>query len=211
MNWPSRDRWRTLWQSAGAGESAPGWYERLADAYAEPQRHYHNQQHIAECLAEFDQARSWARQPAAVEFALWFHDAVYDPKAGDNEEKSAALARGCLAEGNAARLFTETVVKLVLATKNHPGHSDADTDLIVDVDLSILGRDEKRFVEYETQIRQEYSWVPASIFAPKRIEILERFLARERIFSTNWFRDKYEVQARRNLATSISCLRGTTQ
>ena len=142
-----------------------------------------------------------------MEFALWFHDAVYDPKAGDNEEKSAALARACLIESNASSLFTETVVRLVLATKNHPGNSDGDTDLIVDVDLSILGRDEKRFFEYEAQIRQEYGWVPASIFAPKWIEILERFLNRDQIYSTDWFRDKYEVKARRNLAASISCLR----
>ena len=65
-------------------------------AFAEPQRHYHNQQHIAECLTQFDAARNIARRPEAIEFAIWFHDAVYDPKAGDNEEKSAALAKKCV-------------------------------------------------------------------------------------------------------------------
>jgi predicted metal-dependent HD superfamily phosphohydrolase len=65
---------------AGMTNAAAGWYQRLTDAYAEPQRHYHNQQHIAECLAEFDQARHLAQQPTAVELALWFHDAVYDPR-----------------------------------------------------------------------------------------------------------------------------------
>ena len=36
-------------------------------------RHYHNQQRISDCLAEFDQVLDLASQPAAVELALWFH------------------------------------------------------------------------------------------------------------------------------------------
>ena len=91
MNWPNPDRWRILWQAAGATVAPAEWYERLRNAYTEPQRYYHTQQHIAECLREFDQARHFARQPAAAELALWFHDAVYDPSRGDNEEQSAAL------------------------------------------------------------------------------------------------------------------------
>jgi predicted metal-dependent HD superfamily phosphohydrolase len=75
---------------------------------------------------------------------------------------------------------------------------------MVDVDLSILGRDRDRFLEYEEQIRREYA---ASVFASKRAEILERFLGRSRIFSTDWFRQKYEEQARKNLENSISRLR----
>jgi predicted metal-dependent HD superfamily phosphohydrolase len=76
------------------------------------------------------------------------------------------------------------------------------------VDLSILGQDGKRFSEYERQIRQEYSWVPEAVFAAKRAEVLERFLARQWIFATEWFREKYEEQARQNLKGSISRLRG---
>jgi len=67
---------------------------------------------------------------------------------------------------------------------------------VVDVDLSILGQSEKRFSEYEQQIRQEYAWVPQAVFASKRAEILGRFLARPGIFATEWFRTKYEQQAR---------------
>jgi predicted metal-dependent HD superfamily phosphohydrolase len=196
-----------LWQPTGATEAASGWYERLTDAYEQPQRHYHNQQHIAECLEEFDQARHLARRPVAVELALWFHDAVYDPKAGDNEEQSAALAERCLAECGMTDTLAETVAKLVLATKNHETDTEADAGVTVDIDLSIFGRDKKRFSEYEEQIRREYAWIPELAFVSKRVEILQRFLARERIFATEWFRNKYERQARRNLEASISRLR----
>ncbi len=206
MNWPGQDRWLRLWQATGAsGDGAP-WYEKLTRAYAEPQRHYHNQQHIADCLAEFDGARHLTQQPTVVELALWFHDAVYDPKAGDNEEQSAAMARICFETGGPSRLAA-TVSDLVMATKSHNTEAGPDAALMVDVDLSILGQGEQRFAEYEAQIRKEYRSVPKLIFNLKRAEILERFLARSRIYATDFFATKYEQQARRNLEGSIRQLK----
>src|SRR5258705_10576692 len=117
MNWPGPDRWLALCKMAGTAEAPAGWYERLTTAYAEPHRHYHNQQHIAECLAEFDQARHLAAQPAAVELALWFHDAVYNPRARDNEEQSAALLKRCAAEGRMSDAVAEARAKPVKAPK----------------------------------------------------------------------------------------------
>src|SRR5207253_2303756 len=115
--------------------------------YAEPHRHYHNQRHIADCLAEFDAVRRLAKQPEALELALWFHDAVYDPKATDNEEQSAALAKRCL-EGARQPDLARTVAELVMATKLHGADADPDAALVVDMDLSILGQNETRFAEY---------------------------------------------------------------
>ena len=207
MNWPNRERWLALCRTEGATESAAGWYDRLTQAYAEPQRHYHNQQHIAERLGEFDHARHLARQPGLVELAIWFHDAVYDPKAADNEERSAALAKSCLIESGVPDTPIEAVAGLVMATKHHVVNASADAALMVDVDLSILGRDEKRFSEYEQQIRLEYEWVPNAVFASKRAEVLENFLSRERIYATEWFQSKYERQARTNLSASVNHLR----
>jgi len=203
MNWPGRERWVTLWQAVYASGDPSPWYERLSAAYYEPHRHYHNQQHIAECLAEFDQARHLAWRPATVELALWFHDAVYDPKAGDNEEQSAELAAGCLGHAGLPNTFIESVRRLVMATKRHEVEPGSDEAVMVDVDLSVLGQPAKRFAEYEEQIRQEYAWVPAGVFGPKRAEILEGFLVRQHIFNTQWFREKYERSARCNLEASI--------
>jgi len=189
------------------GDPLP-WYERLRAAYAEPQRHYHNQQHIAECLAEFDGARHLVRQPEAVETAIWFHDAIYKPRAADNEEQSAALAVSCLAEADVSPALSDKVSQLVIATKSHNCGADADTGVIIDVDLSIFGQKEERFLEYEEQIRKEYAWVPKIIFAPKRRQILEGFLKRDRIYVTDFFHTKYDANARRNLEVSISRLKG---
>jgi len=201
------ERWTQVWQAAGCAGGPRPCFDLLIAAYAEPQRHYHNLQHIEESLAIFDSARHLAHQPAAVEMAIWFHDAVYDPKASDNEERSAALGVKCLSQATAPHTFIETVHRLILVTKTHDAGSDTDACLLVDVDLSILGQPEPRFQEFEAQIRKEYAWVPTLIFAGKRSEILARFLQRDSIYHGSFFREKLEQQARRNLRASIAALR----
>ena len=176
--------------------------------YSEPHRHYHNSQHIADCLGEFDRARLLASGPTAVELAIWFHDAVYDPRAADNEERSAGLAGDWLRKSRAAVVLVKSVEELILATKSHDVTLHRDAPLLVDVDLSILGQAPKRFWEYERQIREEYSWVAADIFATKRAEILQQFLARPQIYNMEMFHQMLEAQARINLGDSIARLHG---
>ena len=131
---------------------------------------------------------------------------VYDPKAGDNEEQSATMARSCLETAGAPRLGA-TVSSLEMATKAHKTEAGADVALMVDVDLTILGQDEQRFAEYEEQIRKEYQTVPKLIFNFKRAEILEKLLARSRIYATDFFAAKYDKRARHNLERSIRQLK----
>lgn len=204
MNWPGLDRWQKLWNRLGATGNGAKWYDVLTRAYSEQHRHYHNQQHIADCLAEFDPVRHLATKPDAVEFALWFHDVVYDSHAADNEEQSAAMAYRCL-EAAGRYSLQETVSALIMATKLH--HiTDVNAAVMVDVDLTILGADEARFANYEADIRKEYAWVPEAVFNSKRAEILQRFLERQRLYATDVFANKYELQARRNLDRSIRLL-----
>ena len=193
------ERWKALWHRLGA-PAPDGWFERLKRSYSAPDRHYHNLQHLEECLTEWDGVPELARDPDAVELALWFHDAVYDSRASDNESRSANWADQCLTE---AGLHRPSVRRLILATRLHETHLDPDAGWIVDVDLSILGREESRFWEYERQIRAEYAWVPAEVFATKRAEVLRRFLNRERIYATGEFSSRLEAQACQNLTSSL--------
>ena len=103
-----------MWEAIGARGDGRPWYDRLTTAYAEAHRHYHNQRHIAECLREFDAARHLVGQAEVVELGIWFHDAVYEPRAGDNEERSAALAKECLDETGVSGLISHTVAGMVM-------------------------------------------------------------------------------------------------
>jgi predicted metal-dependent HD superfamily phosphohydrolase len=207
----SSERWAKLWREIGAKDDGLAVYQEMLSVYIEPHRYYHNLNHIVECLNEFDTARELAQQPLAVELAIWFHDAIYDTHAANNEEKSAELAQKRIADAKAGGELCASVFALVMATKSHDPSLHPDAPLLVDIDLSILGKPEDRFWEYESQIRREYDWVPGNVFAMKRAEILEHFLARERIYSTKQFFVRYEQQARANLQASVEQLKSRTR
>ena len=200
------ERWSGFWENLGA-EGDPGpVYELLADLYSERHRAYHTLDHLSHCLDELEAARHLAEQPNQVEMALWFHDAIYDPKAKDNEQRSAELCRRTAEEAGLPEGFGRKVYDLVLATQHHRAPEGSDARLLVDIDLSILGRPREAFDEYETNIRKEYHFVPQDRYRSGRSAILRSFLDRPSIYSTDFFRQKYEGPARANLARSLSSL-----
>jgi predicted metal-dependent HD superfamily phosphohydrolase len=193
--------------SLGAGGDAGPIFAELSERYAEPHRTYHALSHIQACLALFDEASHLTAQPHEVEAALWLHDVVYDPRAGDNEEQSARWADRRLGEVGVPGEHILTIGDLILITRHNRVPSSADAQLVADIDLAILGAGQEAFDLYERQIRQEYDWVPEETFCRRRAVVLTRFLERERIYQTSFFRERYEAQARENLARSLSRLR----
>lgn len=201
--WPS---WVRCWTGVGAKDADRELFGRVLRAYDEPQRKYHTQQHLAECLALFDAHRGLAIEPHEVEVALWFHDAVYAVRASDNEAKSASWAEVSMRNAGVPEERIARVLDHILATRHAALPRGADQQLLVDIDLAILGAAPERFDEYEEQVRAEYRWVPDFLFRRKRQEILAEFLARNPIYGTQALRDALEAQARANLARSVSRL-----
>ena len=148
--------------------------------------------------------------------ALWFHDAVYQVRSGDNEARSAEWARQALAEAGIAESRVDRVVALVMATchgideGSTTTSGDPDRALLVDIDLAILAAEPARFAEYELQVRQEYRWVPGPLFRRARAAVLRSFLDRARIYYTEPFFERLESAARRNLDTAYRGLTGRT-
>ena len=202
-----RAGWLQAW--AGAGVQAPaGLLEQLCTRYAEPHRHYHSLQHLDECLALLAAHHDVAERPAEVALALWFHDAVYDVHAGDNEARSADWAWDALRGGGAPAGVADRVHALVMCTRHGlpdlPPPETPDTRLLLDVDLAILGADPQRYAEYEHQIRAEYAHVPPEVFEPRRRKLMGAFLARQPLYLTAPIRAAREAQARRNLAGAVA-------
>ena len=67
-------------------------FDRLVSAYSEPHRFYHTLEHLSEMFKVAARLSDAADNAAPVQLGIWFHDAVYDPRVTDNEERSAALA-----------------------------------------------------------------------------------------------------------------------
>jgi predicted metal-dependent HD superfamily phosphohydrolase len=185
----------------------------LSALYRRPGRHYHGLAHIEALLALVDDYRERLADPEAVEAAIWFHDAIYDSRRSDNEARSAALAAEKLSSRiEPARL--SHIVAMIEATATHalPDLEDeganSDAALFLDMDLSILGAKKSAFDSYEAAVRREYAWVDDKAWRSGRAAVLKKFLARPHIFHTEAFRERFEAEARKNIARSIAALAG---
>jgi len=206
VRYPFATDWLSLCSRLGAGSAGREVLERLIEAYREGQRAYHTLDHILQCLEWFGLTRSTARHPDEVEAALWFHDVVYDPRALDNEARSAEWAAGALAAAGIDEERVARIATLILATRHDHIPTDGDAALTTDIDLAILGAEPTEFDEYERLIRREYAWVPEETFCTKRAALLEGLLVREYIYHTPFFRDRLEARARENLQRSVGTL-----
>jgi predicted metal-dependent HD superfamily phosphohydrolase len=128
--------WHWSWAAIGLVPAAHV-LEDLIQRYAEPHRAYHTLQHIGERGEQFEAARELFQHAGEVAVAVWFHDAIYDPRAADNEERSAELASRTLREAGAAPQVVQRVHGLVLATKHSAAPSDVDETLLVDISASV--------------------------------------------------------------------------
>src|SRR6185436_9856337 len=90
------EAWLRTAARLGARGDVAGTGANLLGRYADPGRHYHDLTHLDEVLRHVDELAEFSRTPDVVRLAAWFHDAVYDPRASDNEEKSARLAEHML-------------------------------------------------------------------------------------------------------------------
>ena len=190
---------------------SPSLIDDLKRRYGEPQRHYHTWEHIEALLGHYQTMVDQLNDPIATLWALYWHDAIYDPQAGDNEDKSADLLQD-MAPSELPEASRSRADAIIRATKQHlipdglSPEDQADIELFLDIDLSILAAPERVFDRYETQIRQEYEFVPEPIYVQARNGILKGFLNRDRLYFSEVFRDQWEDQARTNLKRSIENL-----
>ncbi len=202
--------WQELTGTLGVPDAASREaYTDLCRRYGESSRFYHTLSHVAQMLRTVE---DWSRlgndaDLNALRLAAWFHDAVYDSRAKDNEEQSARLAHATLASwgfGDAALMHVE---RLILATKTHElDQDDPSGALLLDADLAILGRGPAEYTAYSRAIRQEFAWVSEEDYRAGRGRVLRGFLERPTIYRTPPLRDIWEAQARENLRAEMAHL-----
>ena len=180
----------------------------LIFAYSSPHRYYHNLAHIQQVLEIIEKMRSHSQNFPALQFAAWFHDIIYNPKAKDNEEKSAAKATNVLTNLGIPFSIVDNVSNLILITKNHQilTNSDIDSQIFLDADLSILGASPAKYQFYARSIRKEYNWLSETEYRTGRKQVLEKFCQRERIYYTQQIFDALEFKARQNIQEEIKFL-----
>ena len=176
-------------------------FQHLVAKYSEPHRAYHNLDHIERMLRLFTE---YGIPDDEVELAIWFHDVIYDPNGKHNERKSADYFLAHLG-GYLWDDFSREVERLIVATNPMMKRRGSNREnLIIDIDLSILGASPAEYLDYTEGVRKEYSSVPDSKFCEGRDKILRSILS-EKIFVTQHFSD-LEPQARENIQEELKKL-----
>ena len=191
---------------------APALHAALVKAWEEPHRVFHTKEHLRDCLFHLEQER-WGGliegvNRARLALALWFHDAVYDVRAADNEEKSAAWATQSLALLDVSSDNIDIVRHLILSTK--PSYARTDSfleDWMHDIDLHIFGVQVLKFAQFTQDIRQEFAWVDDLNYRRGHDLVMRRLITNPHgIYRTEAGRLDYEETARTNIELQLQGL-----
>jgi predicted metal-dependent HD superfamily phosphohydrolase len=207
---PLESAWAQLLASLGATPaSCAATFADLAAHYGAAERHYHTLEHVADVLGTLHSLCPDAGRRPALLLAGWLHDVVYDTRASDNEERSAAHARALLRGVPGAAPLLDEMERLILLTRGHlTAAGDSDGQVLLDADLAVLGAEPDDYDRYARAIRQEYAWVPPEQYRVGRARVLEGFLRRPRIYATEAMFERAEIGARHNLQRELVELRG---
>ncbi|HET9460270.1 MAG TPA: hypothetical protein VFO51_09860 [Sphingomicrobium sp.] len=194
----------------------PGYDECLVEAelraraaYAEPHRHYHDERHLDECLADLDGVPGLSeRDRRLLRWAILWHEVIHEPGRPDNEDRSAKIAEAELARCGAPAEETAEVARLIRLTKGHRVDAgDRLGALMASIDLAVLGAGPDRYRLYAESVRREYLHLSDGEWRQGRALVLMNLLANDPLYPDPGFRERLESRARRNMGAEIRALR----
>jgi len=204
------------------------WFQRLWEMHTEQSRYYHTAVHLFEMLkylhlynqcvqkSEGNGENLTVDDETTIRLAIYFHDAIYDPRSATNERDSAHLFQEFTKEPTLSRISTDSattfsnVIDFIEATQKHlvSKNNSKALSVFLDLDMAVLGKTHDAYMSYSRLIRREYSFVPHDTYCKKRADILEGFLKQpSSIYGTELMREAMEEQARTNIRHEIDSLR----
>ena len=169
-------------------------WQEIKSQHSEKSRHYHTLSHLASIYKELEHINL----SPLFQFAIFYHDIVYEVSNKNNEEQSALLAQKRLAQLGVPEELNKKVFQLIVETKTHQA-SSTENELFLDADLSILGANEKCYKQYISNVRKEYTIYDDTSYFTGRKKVLKMFLEKDKMYSTQYFHEKYEKKARVNM------------
>jgi predicted metal-dependent HD superfamily phosphohydrolase len=177
----------------------------LKKSYSHRSRHYHNLEHLQFMFKELENSQTCPLCKNELVLSIFYHDIVYDATRKDNECKSAQVLEKHLSKTSFDNI--QLCKDQIIATQHHEKSLiDPDTNLLIDLDLSILGQDKTTCKSYTGKVRKEYKMYPTFLYKPARKKAMLKFLEQDSIFKTEEFINKYESKARENITKEIKSL-----
>ncbi len=196
-------------------EKASILWQDIAMRYNKPQRAYHSLQHIQQLFGQFDQVKNNLHEPHIIALALLYHDVIYEPTRSDNELKSAEYAVESLT-GYLSAEQCQHIYALIMMTASHQidkwsnkvkeREEYSDAAYLLDMDLSILGSSWSVYEHYSHAVRQEYAHVSDDDYRVGRMAVLKELLAHPTLYLTDYYYERLEKQARKNIEHEITLL-----
>lgn len=207
-----RAAWADVARDLGLAPSAGGIGDDLLRRWSEPHRGYHSVRHLAAVLRTLDELHAPHPPSAEARAAVWFHDAVYEGVAGEDEERSALLATEVLGRAGLDERRGERIADMVRATAGHldpataAGRVDDETAALLDADLAILAAPTEVYDAYVAGVRAEHPEVDDTGFARGRAAAVRHLLHRRPLFRTAVGQERFEALARQNLTRELQAL-----
>lgn len=202
-----KDRWISLTAASRDDLGCERCFDGLVASYSEPHRAYHTLTHLEFVFAMLDRHVVGLREKGWLAFACWYHDVIYDPRAKDNEDRSAVRAAEEMLSIGVLPEVVARAASLIRATAHHQtAQADADDALFLDADFSILGAAPEAYRTYVDGVRYEYGHVDEAGWRAGRGAFLKQALAAPRLFRTEVFERAYGAQARANAAAELTAL-----
>ena len=202
---------RAAWTAAiGDDVAAREAFDEVVARHREPHRRYHGVRHVTWVVRHVCDLCDHVpvADMDAVVAAAFFHDAVYDPRGGDNEERSAQLAERVLEELGWDAARRRAVGAMVRATATHSAPADTDTGVLLDADLAVLGAEPAAYQAYVTGVRTEYAHVDPEAWRAGRAQVLRGLLAHRPLYATSLARGRWEARAAANMTAELATLTG---
>lgn len=196
--------WSAIWTDFGRSPPV-GAFDAVVQHYR-ARRGYHTITHLLHVLSLWLENHALFQKPACAGLALFYHDAIYEPLHSDNEARSADFAEDVAMQAGLGTDDIAAIRCMILATRHDEMPAEPDAQRVVDIDLSILGADERAYDAYAEGVRYEYRHVPGPLYRKGRAKVLKEFLARETVFQTPEFTKRYEARARENLRRELGTL-----
>ncbi len=182
--------------------------------YDDQSRLYHDFDHVTEVLSWLNRALEDIPEEQLdpyssieLKLAALFHDVVYTSEGSpSNEEKSCQMMRQLIGWGDdISAESVDRVCELIMFTAQHGQLEASDVplagQLMLDADISSLGQPRWEIFVYNNEnvveeLKLKYT---AEQIAVGRKAFFAGLLAKESIYLSDWFKLRFEEQARRNL------------
>jgi len=184
-----RQEWDCVCAELGMSP-APEIFTDLIAGYQNPNRGYHSLLHLWWVIKEAKKYMSVMENPAEVMMALFYHDAIYNPRIPDTENVVLSLNRcmDVLRSGEISQNIRINISKIIMGTLHDKPPLSADEALARDIDLSMIIGFAPETIE--TLMRKEYAFVPEDVYLIARKRVLKSFYLNDHLFLSQPFQEQ---------------------